>query len=137
MKQILFLIIILFPLSLSAQFQKDLNYNEPKLNLPDPQEVRTGKALEFISYPLFAGSGFCYGLSKKFREIDSPESNRAHAYSIAASAGFVTSAGVWGVGYSMQGKPTWKDLYKVLAAGAFSTIGYYLGTQAAPLFPTK
>lgn len=136
MKQILFL--IFFPLSLSAQFQKDLTLKpNPNVNPNVNSQLRTGKALEFISYPLFAGSGFCYGLSKKFREIDSPESNRPEIYSIATSVGFVTSAGVWGVGFSLQGKPSWKDLYKVVAAGTFSTIGFYLGTQAAPLFSTK
>jgi len=135
MKQILFL--ILFPLSLSAQFQKDLTYNQPQLNLPDPQDVRTGKVLEFIAYPLFTGSGFCAGLSNKFGKIDSPNSNRPEAYAIAASAGFVTSASMWGIGISLQGKPEWKDLYKVVGAVAFSGIGYYTGYQMAEIFKTK
>lgn len=138
MKQILFLIIILFPLTLSAQFQKDLNYNnQPQLNLPDPQDVRTGKVLEFIAYPLFAGSGICAGLSDKFGKIDSPNSNRPEIYAIAASAGFVTSTSMWGIGISMQGKPGWKDLYKLAGAVAFSGIGYYTGYQMAEIFKTK
>lgn len=133
MKQIIFL--ILFPTILSAQFKKDLDYN-PTLNIPDPQ-VQTGRVLEFISYPMFATSGFCAGLSNKFGQIDSNESNRPEIYSVAASAGFVTSAGMWGVGFSLQGKPKWKDLYKVAGAVAFSGIGYYIGQQTAELFPTK
>lgn len=134
MKQLLF--IFLFPLSLSAQFRKDLQLN-PKLNLPNPQEVRTGRVLEFITYPLFAGSGFCAGLSKKFEKIDSPNSDRPEIYAIAASTGFVSSVGLWGVGISMQERPQWKDLYKLVGVVGFSTLGYYTGYQVAEIFKTK
>lgn len=130
------LIFLLFPICLSAQFKKDLQL-QPKLNLPDPQEVRTGRVLEFISYPLFTGSGFCAGLSKKFGEIDSPNSNRSEFNAVAASAGFVTSVSTWGVGISLQGKPEWKDLYKLAGAIGFSGVGYYLGYQTAEIFKSK
>lgn len=137
MKYLLFAFLIC-SLNVNAQFKSDLQaIPNPKLNLPDPQEVRTGKVLEFIAYPLFTGSGFCAGLSNKFGKIDSPESNRQEVYAIAASAGFVTSAGVWGVGIGMQDKPEWKDLYKLVGTVAFSTIGYYTGYQVAEIFKTK
>lgn len=134
MKQILFL--ILFPTILSAQFKQTLQPMTPSFVL-ETKEQRTGKVLEFIAYPLFAGSGFCAGLSNKFRKIDSPNSNRPEIYAIAASAGFVGSAGMWGVGISMQGKPKWTDLYKFIGGIGFSTIGYYTGYQVAEIFNPK
>lgn len=140
MKQILLFAFVLCSLSVNAQFKADLqasSYTEPELNLPDPNDVRTGKVLEFISYPLFAGSGICAGLSNKLGQIDSPNSNRPEIYAVAASAGFVTSAGMWGVGISLQGKPKWSDLRKFAGAIAFSGIGFYTGRHMADIFKTK
>lgn len=121
--------LILFPFFLNAQISQT-----PQLNL---NKVRTGKRLEFVSYPMFAASGFCAGLSNKFGKVDSPNSNRPEIYAISASAGFVTSAGVWGTGISLQGKPKWTDLYKLAGGFGFSIIGYYTGNQVAEIFPSK
>lgn len=140
MKQIFLFAFLICSLSVNAQFKADLqasSYTKPELNLPDPKDVRTGRVLEFIAYPLFTGSGFCAGLSKKFGEIDSPSSNRSELNAVLASVGFVTSAGMWGVGISLQGKPEWTDLYKLIGCVGFSTIGYYTGYQVAEIFKTK
>lgn len=131
------LIFILFPICLSAQFKKDLQVVEPQLNLPTPEDVRRGRVLEFIGYPMFALSGMSYGMSEKFREIDSSNSHRPGAYAIGASVGFVTSTGVWGTGMVLQGKPKWSDLYKLVGVLGFSTLGYYTGQQVAEIFPSK
>ena len=125
MKQTIFL--LLFPLFMSAQ----------KVELNLPPTYRAGKITEFVSYPLFAGSGFMAGLSNKFGKIDTQGSKRPEFCAVAASAGFVTSAGVWGTGISLQGKPKWTDLYKLLGGIGFSTIGFYIGYQTAEIFPSK
>lgn len=127
-----YFILILFPIGLFAQTPQP-----PQLNLPDPEEVRKGKTLEFISYPLFFLTGTSYGMSQKFQEIDSPKSNRYIIYSLGANAGFVTSAGMWGVGISLQGKPKWTDLYKLAGGIGFSVLGYYSGQGLAQILPSK
>lgn len=122
-------LLILFPIGLFAQ--------TPQLNLPDPKEVRKGKVLEFISYPMLYLSGTSYGMSREFQKIDSPKSNRSEIYSIGASVGFVTSTGMWGVGISLQGKPKWTDLYKLAGGIGFSVLGYYSGQGLAQILPSK
>lgn len=118
------LIFILFPFFLNAQKVADLK-------LPDYKQQKTGRIMEFVSYPMFFLSGSTAGMSKTFREIDSADSNRSEFYSVASSVGFVTSAGVWGTGISLQGKPKWSDLYKLVGCVGFSTIGYYTGQHIA------
>ena len=125
-------LLILFPIGLFAQTPQP-----PQLNLPNYEEVRRGKVMEFISYPMFYLSGTSYGMSREFQKIDSPKSNRPEIYSIGASVGFVTSTGMWGVGISLQGKPKWTDLYKLAGGFGFSVLGYYSGKGLAEILPSK
>lgn len=128
MKLIPFFILISF--SLSAQKVADLK-------LDNNNNYRKGRVIEFVSYPLFTISGALAGMSNKFGKIDSPESHRSQGYALAASGGFVTSTGLWGVGISLQEKPTWKDLYKLVGVAGFSAIGYGIGYYTADVFPSK
>lgn len=113
----------------------NLNAQQPKLNLPPTYQQ--GVKIEFWSYPMFALSSFSLGLSNEFGRIDSPKSHRPLIYGLAGTVGMVSSAGTWGVGISLQGKPRWTDLLKVVGIGTISYIGYRSGKQSAVIFKRR
>lgn len=113
----------------------NLNAQQPKLNLPSTYQQ--GVKIEFWSYPMFALSSFSLGLSNEFGRIDSPKSHRPLIYGLAGTVGMVSSAGTWGVGISLQGKPRWTDLLKVVGIGTISYIGYRSGKQSAVIFKRR
>lgn len=111
-----------------------VNAQEVRINLPTYDK---GRKIEFWSYPMFALSSYSLGLSNEFGRIDTDKSNRPLIYGVAGTVGMVTSAGTWGVGISLQGSPTWKDLIKVVGIGTLSYIGYRSGVQSASIFKRR
>lgn len=109
--------------------------SQPILNLPPTYDK--GKKIEFWSYPMFAVSSYSLGLSNEFGRIDSDKSNRPLIYGVVGTVGMVSSAGAWGIGISLQGKPKWTDLLKVAGIGAISYIGYQSGVQSAMIFKRR
>lgn len=109
--------------------------SQPVLNLPPTYDK--GKKVEFWSYPMFAISSYSLGLSNEFGRIDSDKSNRPLIYGVIGTVGMVSSAGAWGVGISLQGRPKWTDLLKVVGIGAISYIGYNSGIQSASIFKRR
>lgn len=112
-----------------------INAQEVRLNLPPTYDQ--GKKVEFISYPMFVLSSYSLGLSNEFGKIDTDKSKRPLIFGVAGTVGMVTSAGTWGVGISLQGKPTWRDLVKVVGIGGLSYIGYKSGVQSAMIFKRR
>ena len=112
-----------------------INAQEVRLNLPPTYDQ--GRKVEFWSYPMFALSSYSLGLSNEFGRIDTDKSNRPLVYGVVGTVGMVTSASTWGIGISLQGKPTWKDLVKVIGVGAISYIGYKSGVQSAMIFKRR
>lgn len=117
--------------NINAQIQRRDTLPQPKLNLKD---YNKGVKMEFVSYPMFALSSFALGMGNRFDEVDSQKSHRPLIYKVIGITGIVTSSGTWGIGISLQGKPTWKDLAKVGGIGLISWIGYEGGKQTADIF---
>lgn len=107
----------------------------PVFNIPKTYDQ--GVKTEFWSYPAFALSSYSLGLSNEFGRIDSDKSKRPLVFGVAGTAGMVTSAGMWGVGISLQGKPKPVDLLKVIGVGVLSYISYKAGTQSASIFKRR
>jgi hypothetical protein len=107
----------------------------PVLNLPPTYDK--GVKTEFWSYPMFALSSYSLGLSNEFGRIDTDKSRRPLIFGVAGTVGMVSSAGMWGVGISLQGKPKPVDLLKIVGVGCLSYISYKAGTQSAMIFKRR
>lgn len=134
-KQILTLVMTTFKIFFFFLLTGTINAQEVRLNLPPTYDK--GRKIEFWSYPMFALSSYSLGLSNEFGRIDSEKSNRPLIYGVIGTVGMVSSAGTWGIGISLQGKPKWTDLLKVVGIGTISYISYQSGVQSASIFKRR
>ena len=125
MKQTLILDMNTFKIFFFFLLTGTINAQEVRPNLPPTYDK--GRKIEFWSYPMFALSSYSLGLSNEFGRIDSEKSNRPLIYGVIGTVGMVSSAGTWGIGISLQGKPKWTDLLKVVGIGTISYISYQGG----------
>ena len=130
MRTLVFILCLVCPVFLQTIYSQEV-----QLNLPSTYDQ--GRKLEFVSYPMFALSSFSLGMSNEFGKKDTEKSNRPLIYGIIGTTGLVGSMGTWGVGISLQGKPKWTVLLKLVGASAISYIGYESGRQATGIFKHK
>lgn len=135
MKQTLILDMNTFKIFFFFLLTGTINAQEVRPNLPPTYDK--GRKIEFWSYPMFALSSYSLGLSNEFGRIDSEKSNRPLIYGVIGTVGMVSSAGTWGIGISLQGKPKWTDLLKVVGIGTISYISYQSGVQSASIFKRR